>query len=157
MLNTTSRQCSISSSHCSSTKSSHSFWSKISQLFRSYHHSHHSSRSSRRSSYSSKYSSAFSRQTTGHYSNTTLSDMSVQTIDTNHSSSQKRSRKQLVNHVDNSVPQMIIPPFSPTYCKENEFPYSNFYVKLPDGRWMIRYRDGNRDILRTDIVEGYMI
>ncbi|KAI9268924.1 hypothetical protein BDA99DRAFT_535016 [Phascolomyces articulosus] len=50
-----------------------------------------------------------------------------------------------------------IPPYSPTYCKENEFPYSNFYVKLPDGRYMIRYRSGNREILGTEIIEGYMI
>lgn len=52
---------------------------------------------------------------------------------------------------------LVLPPFSPTYCKANEFPYSNFYVKLPNGKWMIRYRSGNRDILGTDEFEGYMI
>ncbi|KAI7857001.1 hypothetical protein BDC45DRAFT_501484 [Circinella umbellata] len=50
-----------------------------------------------------------------------------------------------------------VPPYSPTYCKANEFPYSNFYVKLPDGRYMIRYRSGNREILGTEIIEGYML
>ncbi|KAG2221947.1 hypothetical protein INT45_010471 [Circinella minor] len=50
-----------------------------------------------------------------------------------------------------------VPPYSPTYCKSNEFPYSNFYVKLPDGRYMIRYRSGNREILGTEIIEGYML
>jgi hypothetical protein len=80
----------------------------------------------------------------------------VKTVDLDHTSSHRRRRKQLVNH-EAASPPMMIPPFSPTYCKTNEFPYSNFYVKLPDGRWMVRYRDGNRDILRTDIMEGYLI
>lgn len=53
--------------------------------------------------------------------------------------------------------QFVIPPYSPTYLKANEFPYSNFYVKLPNGKWMVRYRSGNRDILGTDEFEGYMI
>lgn len=134
--------CSISysSSHCSSTKSSRSIWSKISQLF-------HNSRSSRRRS---EFSQA------DNYSNSTLSNTSVKTVDLDHTSSHRRRRKQLVNH-EAASPPMMIPPFSPTYCKTNEFPYSNFYVKLPDGRWMVRYRDGNRDILRTDIMEGYLI
>ncbi|CAO3606809.1 unnamed protein product [Mucor hiemalis] len=140
-----SRPHSISSSRCSSTKSSRSIWSKIGKMF---HRSHSSSRSA-----------DFSRQTTGNYSNSTLSDASVKTVDiaeVDRSSSHRRHRKPLVVH-EEPASQMLIPPFSPTYCKSNEFPYSNFYVKLPDGRWMIRYRDGNRDILRTDIMEGYMI
>lgn len=110
-------------------------------------------------SHSSSRSADFSRQTTGNYSNSTLSDASVKTVDiaeVDRSSSHRRHRKPLVVH-EEPASQMLIPPFSPTYCKSNEFPYSNFYVKLPDGRWMIRYRDGNRDILRTDIMEGYMI
>ncbi|KAG2236877.1 hypothetical protein INT48_002690 [Thamnidium elegans] len=137
------RHNSTSSSHCSSTKSSRSIWSKISDLF------HHSKRrNSRRQS------------ATTDSSHSTLSEESVKTVETvdiDRNSSQRRHRKQLVNHADYGSPQMMIPPFSPTYCKTNEFPYSNFYSKLPDGRWMIRYRDGNRDILRTDIMEGYMI
>ncbi|ORZ16951.1 hypothetical protein BCR42DRAFT_391769 [Absidia repens] len=52
---------------------------------------------------------------------------------------------------------LIVPPFSPTYCRPNHFPYSNFYIKLPDNRWMIRFRDGNRNILRTDIIHGNLI
>jgi hypothetical protein len=121
------------SSQCSSTKSSRSIWSKISNLFH---------KSSRRSS---------SDFRADNYSNSTLSS-----VKTDRSSSQRRHRKQLVNN-EAASPPMMIPPFSPTYCKTNEFPYSNFYVKLPDGRWMVRYRDGNRDILRTDIMEGYLI
>lgn len=135
---TLSRHESTSSSHCSSARSTRSIWSKISHLF------HHRSRRN----------SEFSRQTSDHSSRSTLSDVSVKTEET---SEHRRQRKQLVDHTDCSTPPMMIPPFSPTYCKTNEFPYSNFYSKLPDGRWMIRYRDGNRDILRTDIMEGYMI
>ncbi|SAM04173.1 hypothetical protein [Absidia glauca] len=52
---------------------------------------------------------------------------------------------------------LLIPPFSPTYCQPNCFSYSNFYIKLPDDRWMIRFRDGNRGILRTDFINGSMI
>lgn len=142
-----SRPNSISSSTCSSSKSGRSsIWSKINNLL-------HPSRRRRHSD--------FSRQTTGNYSNSTLSTESVKTneiMDMDRSSSHRRQRKQLVNSTDNgNPPPMLIPPFSPTYCKANEFPYSNFYVKLPDGRWMVRYRDGNRDILRTDIIESYMI
>lgn len=133
------RQNSILSSHCSSNKSSRSIWTKIGHLF------HHSKRRNSRPS------------TTSQCSRSTLSEESVKTVDIDHNSSQRRHRKQLVNHADSGSPQMMIPPFSPTYCKSNEFPYSNFYSKLPDGRWMVRYRDGNRDILRTDIMEGYMI
>lgn len=138
---TLSRRQSISSSRCSSARSTRSIWSKISNLF---HHPR------------SRCNSEFSRQTTGNCSNSTLSDASVKTVETV-DIEQRRQRKQLVDHTDCSTPPMMIPPFSPTYCKTNEFPYSNFYSKLPDGRWMIRYRDGNRDILRTDIMEGYMI
>ncbi|KAI9257584.1 hypothetical protein EDC94DRAFT_614873 [Helicostylum pulchrum] len=137
------RHQSTSSSHCSSSKSSRSIWSKISDLF------HHSKRRDSRRRQSATTDS----------SRSTLSEESVKTVDDSmdRNSSQRRHRKQLVNHADYGSPQMMIPPFSPTYLKTNEFPYSNFYSKLPDGRWMIRYRDGNRDILRTDIMEGYMI
>jgi hypothetical protein len=69
-----------------------------------------------------------------------------------------RRKKKLVVVVDDEQQHnMVIPPFSPTYCRPNEFPYSNFYVKLPNGKWMVRYRSGNRDILGTDEFEGYMI
>lgn len=61
------------------------------------------------------------------------------------------------NEAITSGSKLVIPPYSPTYCKANEFPYSNFYVKLPNGKWMVRYRSGNRDILGTDEFEGYMI
>ncbi|KAI9021560.1 hypothetical protein CLU79DRAFT_753834 [Phycomyces nitens] len=69
----------------------------------------------------------------------------------------RRQRKQLKESNDYSSTPMVIPPYSPTYCKSNEFPYSNFYIQLPDGTWMIRYRSGDRDILRTDNIESYMI
>lgn len=103
-----------------------------------------------------------SGQTSDNYSSSTLSDESVKTISSDEEDLEaeynKKHRKPLVPTMDTSATAaMVIPPFSPTYCKANEFPYSNFYVKLPDGRWMIRYRDGNREILRTDIMEGYMI
>ncbi|KAG2204888.1 hypothetical protein INT46_009841 [Mucor plumbeus] len=71
-----------------------------------------------------------------------------------------RRKKVLVDGYNNNesmTSTLVIPPFSPTYCKANEFPYSNFYVKLPNGKWMLRYRSGNRDILGTDEFEGYMI
>jgi hypothetical protein len=137
-------QSSITSlnSQCSSTKSGRSVWSKISKIF------HSRSRSSSQSSTSS-------RRISGNYSTSNLSQVSSKS-DSDSSSSHRRHTKQLV-HADEGSPQMMIPPFSPTYLKANEFPYSNFYMKLPDGRWMVRYRDGNRDILRTDIMEGYMI
>ncbi|ORX62467.1 hypothetical protein DM01DRAFT_321307 [Hesseltinella vesiculosa] len=53
--------------------------------------------------------------------------------------------------------KLVIPPYSPTYCQPNNFPYSNFYIKLPDGRYMLRYRDGNRNHLRTDIIDAQYI
>ncbi|KAI9304401.1 hypothetical protein BJ944DRAFT_266902, partial [Cunninghamella echinulata] len=55
-----------------------------------------------------------------------------------------------------SDPTILIPPYSPTYCKEGCFPYSNFYLKLPNGKYLLRYRDGNRGFLRTDIIDGYL-
>ncbi|KAI8636438.1 hypothetical protein BD408DRAFT_426139, partial [Parasitella parasitica] len=75
--------------------------------------------------------------------------------------SHNRRKKVLVDSYSGSANEsrasaLVIPPFSPTYCKANEFPYSNFYVKLPNGKWMVRYRSGNRDILGTDEFEGYM-
>lgn len=145
---TLSRHQSTSSSRCSSTSSSRSIWSKISHLF------HHSRRNSTSSSTNSREHSVNEIQSNSeHGSRSTLSDASVKTVETQ---DHRRHRKQLIDS-DCSTPPMMIPPFSPTYCKNNEFPYSNFYSKLPDGRWMIRYRDGNRDILRTDIMEGYLI
>lgn len=65
-------------------------------------------------------------------------------------------KKRLV-HTEDSVPPHMIPPYSPTGAWNGKFPYSNFYVRLPDGKWMIRYRTGDRDILGTDVFESYMI
>ncbi|KAI8883267.1 hypothetical protein K501DRAFT_250006 [Backusella circina FSU 941] len=84
------------------------------------------------------------------------------TNSTNSSVDSSRPRIRRRRHVypkerSASPSTMILPPFSPTYCRPNEFPYSNFYVKLPNGNWMIRYRSGNRDILGTDEFEGYLI
>ncbi|CAO3702625.1 unnamed protein product [Rhizopus stolonifer] len=130
-----------SSSSCSSKSHRHSIWCKLGKLFQ--HKSACSSTSS------STRSGHFSRRRSDNYSSSTISTKSVDF------DSHRKQRKQLVHHQEPS--SLIIPPFSPTYLKTNEFPYSNFYVKLPDGRWMVRYRDGNRDILRTDFVEGYLI
>ncbi|KAI8369943.1 hypothetical protein BD560DRAFT_469292 [Blakeslea trispora] len=68
-----------------------------------------------------------------------------------------KNRRSVVDRSQPIPHTMNIPPFSPTYCKPNEFPYSNFYVKLPNGNWMIRYRSGNRKILGTDELQGYLI
>ncbi|KAF1797955.1 hypothetical protein FB192DRAFT_1439607 [Mucor lusitanicus] len=35
--------------------------------------------------------------------------------------------------------------------------YSNFYIKLPNGNWMVRIRDGNRKIVGTYELDGSMI
>jgi hypothetical protein len=101
----------------------------------------------------------YSRRTSERYSSSSLSNASTKTdiMDENPSHKQRHLKQYIQSETSNCPQQMVIPPFSPTYCKTNEFPYSNFYVKLPDGRWMVRYRDGNRDILRTDIMEGYMV
>ncbi|KAI8082553.1 uncharacterized protein B0P05DRAFT_537492 [Gilbertella persicaria] len=77
--------------------------------------------------------------------------------DQSQTSSKTRYRKKYTVEDTSVSPIMKIPPFSPTYCRPNEFPYSNFYVKLPNGKWMIRYRSGNRDILGTDEFESYLI
>ncbi|KAI8358486.1 hypothetical protein EDC96DRAFT_576476 [Choanephora cucurbitarum] len=70
----------------------------------------------------------------------------------------KYKRRRSAMDCPQAIPNaIVIPPFSPTYCKPNEFPYSNFYVKLPNGNWMVRYRSGNRKILGTDELEGYLI
>ncbi|CAO3587579.1 unnamed protein product [Absidia cylindrospora] len=47
---------------------------------------------------------------------------------------------------------LMVPPFSPTYCRPNHFPYSNFYIKLPDNRWMIRFRDATTPIQNQNVV-----
>jgi hypothetical protein len=35
--------------------------------------------------------------------------------------------------------------------------YSNFYMKLPNGNWMIRIRDANRKIIATFEMDGSMV
>ncbi|KAI8336243.1 hypothetical protein BC941DRAFT_471539 [Chlamydoabsidia padenii] len=70
----------------------------------------------------------------------------------------RRRKLVQIERDDNIIsPNILIPPFSPTYCKPNEFPYSNFYLKLPNGKWMIRYRSGTRRIIGTGDLDGYMI
>ncbi|CAO3668024.1 unnamed protein product [Umbelopsis ramanniana] len=71
-------------------------------------------------------------------------------------SSKRYARKHFI-HREETVPAHKIPPYSPTGAWNGKFPYSNFYVRLPNGKWMIRYRSGDRDILGTDEFEGYMI
>ncbi|KAI8994882.1 hypothetical protein BDB01DRAFT_774433, partial [Pilobolus umbonatus] len=68
----------------------------------------------------------------------------------------RRRRTPLEQSPVGEVPQLLIPPYSPTYCRPNQFPYSNFYSKLPNGKWMLRYRSGDRNILGTDELEGYL-
>lgn len=84
-----------------------------------------------------------------------FSSSSESSVEMNPRRRKKRARKEHVLPLE--ATHLVLPPFSPTYCKKNEFPYSNFYVKLPNGKWMIRYRSGNRDILGTEEFEGYMI
>lgn len=92
-------------------------------------------------------SSLFSEEQFSHTSSPPPSSVSMKLA-------QRSSESVLVQPQDGPL---VIPPYSPTYCKPNEFPYSNFYMKLPDGRWMLRYRDGNREILGTEILEDWMI
>ncbi|KAI9300649.1 hypothetical protein BJ944DRAFT_272707, partial [Cunninghamella echinulata] len=68
--------------------------------------------------------------------------------------SHRHRNKAIEKEID--IPHVTVPPFSPTYCKPNEFPYSNFYIKLPNGNFLIRYRDGNRNILGSDEIQGYL-
>lgn len=35
--------------------------------------------------------------------------------------------------------------------------YSNFYIKLPNGKWMVRIRDANRKIINTYEVDCSMV
>ncbi|KAI8386812.1 hypothetical protein BD560DRAFT_382872 [Blakeslea trispora] len=39
----------------------------------------------------------------------------------------------------------------------NQKGYSNFYIKLPNGNWMVRVRDSNRKIIGTFEIDGAMI
>ncbi|KAI8068890.1 hypothetical protein BDF21DRAFT_425700, partial [Thamnidium elegans] len=132
---------SISISDSSTFKS---VWNRLSHLFHSAQDS-----SNRRLSTSSSESDS---------SSTSLETRSSLTRTRRHRG-YNRKKKFTSKQDDLSRPtpvHLVLPPFSPTYCKANEFPYSNFYVKLPNGKWMIRYRSGNRDILGTDEFEGYM-
>ncbi|KAI9355167.1 hypothetical protein BD770DRAFT_391333 [Pilaira anomala] len=125
-----------------------SVWSRLSHLF------HSTEDNNRRLSTSSSESD----------SSNTSSSLKTESLSprTRRHRAYHRKNRMLSKQLDNtdlSRPpvHLVLPPFSPTYCKANEFPYSNFYVKLPNGKWMIRYRSGNRDILGTDEFEGYMI
>lgn len=125
------------------------FWNRLSYLFSS------DTASDRRLSTNSNKSSESS---ISFDSNLTMSTGSASTGSSSNTNRVPRNRNKL--HLRQSIDDrssMKIPPFSPTYCKDNEFPYSNFYVKLPDGRWMLKYRSGKRDSLGTDTFEGYMI
>jgi hypothetical protein len=120
-----------STSSCSSTDSDQSenrFYNRLSRMF---------GISAEQSSVDEDYTSA-AETTTSSYS------------------SKRYARKQFV-HREETVPAHKIPPYSPTGAWNGKFPYSNFYVRLPNGKWMIRYRSGDRDILGTDEFEGYMI
>ncbi|CAO3617553.1 unnamed protein product [Mucor hiemalis] len=134
-------QSSILSQDSSTLKS---VWNRLSHLF------HSPEDSSRRLSTSSSESDS---------STATSSTSSTPTGRRNKIAHRKRKVMscEFSNDVVSSGSKLVIPPYSPTYCKANEFPYSNFYVKLPNGKWMVRYRSGNRDILGTDEFEGYMI
>lgn len=157
MKNICSRPTSQSS--LSTNSSTRSVWSRFSGLIRRRRYSQ------RRESYHSSTCSSTTPTTTS----ATPSSSNNSDIDLTSSSGSIRSASkpkrystpvQLRQHrqQDESLPPFFaIPPYSPTYCKDNEFPYSNFYVRLPNGDYMVRYRSGNRDILGTEIIAGYMI
>ncbi|RUP51102.1 hypothetical protein BC936DRAFT_149859 [Jimgerdemannia flammicorona] len=46
-------------------------------------------------------------------------------------------------------------PVSPSLYSANG--YSNFYLRLPNGKWMLRYRTGDREILGTEEVDMCLI
>ncbi|KAG2188011.1 hypothetical protein INT44_000762 [Umbelopsis vinacea] len=121
----------ISTSSFSSTdsdQSEHRFYNRLSRMF---------GNSAEQLSVDEDYSSAAETSNSSH-------------------SSKRYARKHFV-HREETVPAHKIPPYSPTGAWNGKFPYSNFYVRLPNGKWMIRYRSGDRDILGTDEFEGYMI
>ncbi|KAI8339761.1 hypothetical protein BC941DRAFT_469025 [Chlamydoabsidia padenii] len=133
-----------------------SAWSQLSGLF-----THIKSNGSTSPS-SSSFTLASSTFTTNQHRtvtssrNTSLSTPPSSSFTSRSSSGSKHTRKKKWIERNNAVSDITVPPFSPTYCKPNEFPYSNFYVKLPNGKWMIRYRSGDRDILGTDVFDDFV-
>lgn len=157
-----------SQSSLSTNSSTRSVWSRFSGLI---HRRRRRTSSQRRESY---HSSTCSTDTPTATSTTPSSSSSDNNSDFDLASSsgsirsaskpkrystpvQLRHHRQQQQKDESFPPFFAIPPYSPTYCKDNEFPYSNFYVRLPNGDYMVRYRSGNRDILGTEIIAGYMI
>jgi hypothetical protein len=57
-----------------------------------------------------------------------------------------------------SVSSMDDMPSTPKqHHPHDSFAYSNFYLKLPNGKWMLRYRTGDRKILGTEEISSYYI
>lgn len=151
-----------SRSTSSLSDSSSSIWTRFSTIFhkrRSKRHRHPTHSSTSFCTCTS--SSSITQATTSTTSSTTLPDDSiyepVTSCPTSTTTPTTETKDATAPLSGNNKSLFAVPPYSPTYCKANEFPYSNFYVKLPDGRYMIRYRSGNREILGTEIIEGYML
>ncbi|KAI9322161.1 hypothetical protein BX666DRAFT_1892166, partial [Dichotomocladium elegans] len=145
-----SRPTSCSVSLASSVTARKSVWSRVSSLFSSAKRRSSAAATSPRASITS---SRWRRSS----NNSVLSGNGGSDTSNKYSASSHRCAS--LDHSSassDSPPLFAIPPFSPTYCKANEFPYSNFYIKLPNGDYMVRYRSGNRVILGTEIIAGHM-
>ncbi|KAI8096469.1 uncharacterized protein BX664DRAFT_355829 [Halteromyces radiatus] len=131
-------------------------WRQVSNVFRNSSGKRSSVMNSNRTSSSAAESAPVSALSLSSSSSSSLSTRSSMETSPNTSRANQRHhhvrKKQWIDR-NSAISDITIPPFSPTYCKPNEFPYSNFYIKLPNGKWMVRYRSGNRDILRTDQFE----
>ncbi|CEG80643.1 hypothetical protein RMATCC62417_14946 [Rhizopus microsporus] len=129
----------------SSESSTSSIWNRVRQLFHFY---------STEPSLSSS-TTTHSETDSGYWMNGYLPDRKVKRLCCRRYRRHSGSREQ--DEQQTPTVSFHLPPFSPTYARTDAFPYSNFYYRLPNGKWMIRYRSGTRDILGTDEIEGYMI
>ncbi|KAI7880070.1 hypothetical protein K492DRAFT_195494 [Lichtheimia hyalospora FSU 10163] len=75
-----------------------------------------------------------SSSTLGHYDRFTASASTFATTGSNHSTS-----------------------FNYSTLHDNMAGYSNFYLKLPDGRYMVRVRTADRKTIGSYVIEGHMI
>ncbi|CAO3650011.1 unnamed protein product [Cunninghamella echinulata] len=166
--------CSSISSKSSTSQSIKFVWKQLSALFQ-HKRASISSLTSTFSSTSSVSSSSVAEKTitsplppsslNNKYQTENKIDHQLNTIKSPSISRKYNNQKRMNSHRhknkaierENDIPHVTVPPFSPTYCKPNEFPYSNFYIKLPNGNFLIRYRDGNRNILGSDEIQGYLI
>ena len=129
----------------SSESSTSSIWNRVRRLFHLY---------STEPSLSSS-ATTHSETSSSYWVNDYLSDRKARRLCCRRYRCHLGSREQ--DEQQTPAASFHLPPFSPTYARTDAFPYSNFYYRLPNGKWMIRYRSGTRDILGTDEIEGYMI